>query len=108
MPELAIARHNHRTFEIKVNEDEYAYLVVGGIQITKESHVVLSSCELFRRKNKKLSKLDWTKAPDLSTERAGFCGFTLGQRVYVFGGYKLDETGKSVLKYHIQLDTQRY
>ncbi|CAD8138608.1 unnamed protein product [Paramecium pentaurelia] len=80
LPLLKYARHNHKIFELKLN-DKRAFIVVGGQCVNDNQFSVLNSCEMLIEGSE-----EWVEIAPLQKNRTGFSGFVQNNKIYIFCG----------------------
>jgi len=95
IPDMLYPRHNHKLFELKTATNELVYLAVGGQYVSNEGYDFLSSCEMLVNEKVAVGPMTklvqkWVEVAPLKNARAGFSGFVLNGKVYIFGGMSID------------------
>ncbi|CAK72723.1 unnamed protein product (macronuclear) [Paramecium tetraurelia] len=80
LPSLIYPRHNHKIFELILN-DKRAFIVVGGQYVNSNEFGVFNSCEMLIEGSN-----EWIQIAPLQKNRTGFSGFVQNNKIYIFCG----------------------
>ncbi|CAD8066345.1 unnamed protein product [Paramecium sonneborni] len=101
IPQMNDARHNHKVFELLKpgTTNQYLYLVVGGQFIIQDEWGFLNSCEIYDEKGpvNQNGEQQWEIVEPMIQARAGFSGFVLNNKVYVYGGFTFENEETKIL-----------
>ncbi|CAD8102079.1 unnamed protein product [Paramecium primaurelia] len=101
IPQMNFARHNHKVFELLKpgTTNQYLYMVVGGQLINQEGWGLLNQCEIYDEKGpvNQNGEQQWEVVDSMIQARAGFSGFVMNNKVYVYGGFTIENEETKIL-----------